>query len=445
MSYQNWKRLLNFISLEKFGLFLRIINLNLQIIVYDESVEEILDLNREFLKNKQKSSQHGQPEKMEFSSLNSNNAVNLNTLKECIENLSNEPTNLNGACCYYLNDFKNCITSSSLSPDCRLVSFSNENSSIFLYKLYENQYKSKTVELESSDYFREFIGGHSGAVLKTKFTHDSEYMLSCSDDGLVCLWSMKNIDNLPQQTSDSALICSYSGHLYSTWDVEVYSQLNLFSTCSKDCTARLWSFDNLYPLRVYCGHQSDVNCVKFHPNGSYLATGSSDKTVRLWSVQTSEFLRLFSGHRSRVFCVAFSPDGNYLASAGEDRKIKLWDLRTSSLYKEFKAHTDFIHALAFDNSSEILCSSGLDSTAKFWDVHSKNIAFTPYAQRKPNELNTDLIRSINVDFSVYSIDCDIQNVFYISGARKSHKCGENSLNTTPRAPTSDSKFNHDHK
>ena len=161
---------------------------------------------------------------------------------------------------------------------------------------------------------QELIGGHSGVVFKSKFTHDSKYLISCGDDGQACLWNVNSESAAQQQqqnerqtlhdmetsSSEQDLFeikirastsgherstkllptCFYSAHLYPVWDVEPFSRLNLFATGSRDSTARLWSFDRVYPLRNYCGHHSDVNCVRFHPNGSYLATGSSDKTVR---------------------------------------------------------------------------------------------------------------------------------------------------------------------
>ena len=95
--------------------------------------------------------------------------------------------------------------------------------------------------------------------------------------------------------------------------VEVY-----FATASMDRTARLWSCDSVYPIRVFAGHNSAVDvrsivvtpcgpstppprpspppqAVQFHPNCNYLATGSSDRTCRLWDVQSGQCVRLFSG------------------------------------------------------------------------------------------------------------------------------------------------------
>ena len=184
------------------------------------------------------------------------------------------------------------MTSSIISPDLETVSFTNENSSIYLYKLNENKEnmsikKWSTKQLPKlKNHFKELVGGHTGAVFKSKFTHDSKYLVSCGSDGVACLWDLSRTNQELQQTASSifssSLVCTYAGHLYPIWDVEIFSKLNLFSTCSKDCTAKLWSFDRIYPLRSYCGHQSDVNTVRFHPNGSYLATGSSGKIIILF-------------------------------------------------------------------------------------------------------------------------------------------------------------------
>ncbi len=387
-------------------------------------------------------------------------------------------------CCYHLEDHQDCITSVNISPDTEMIAVSNENSTIYLYKLSENttinekkyqKISNRKIQNENKPNFQELVGGHSSTVFKAKFTHDSKYLLSCGDDNTACLWNVnktkENLENKEKEEEEeeeereeeddlfntklksswsknynpaqTSLVTSYSGHLYSVWDLELYSQLNLFATASKDSTARLWSFDRIYPLRIFAGHQSDVNCVKFHPNGAYIATGSSDKTVRLWSVQSGDFVRLFSGHRSRVYSLAFSPDGTYLASAGEDKKIKVYDLRSGLVFKEFKGHSDIVHSLTFDNNSEILCSGGLDKTVKFWDLHQKNIKIGPelsdgcsgtssgnssnntsseFIQQNKNlsspSTSNELIRSLNVDFNVYSIYCDMQNVFYVNGAKK---------------------------
>ncbi|RNA29387.1 TAF5-like RNA polymerase II p300 CBP-associated factor-associated factor 65 kDa subunit 5L [Brachionus plicatilis] len=371
-------------------------------------------------------------EKIDFESEEATGSLNKKTLSDCFQKIRSQPSQITGACYFFTNDHSNEITSSSLSPNIEYLSFSTENSVINLHKL-NRSLKISESKLKRQD--TQALCGHSGAVFKSKFTHDSKFLISCGQDGFSYLWKIKDEPSLYP-------VCSYSAHTYPVWDVETFSQLNLFSTCSKDGKACLWSFDRLYPLRVYCGHQSDVNCVKFHPNGLYLATGSNDKTVRLWSVQTSEFVRLFSGHRSRIFSLAFSPDGNYLASAGEDQKIKVWDLRSGGMLKELKGHTNIVHGLKFDENSEVLCSGGLDKTVKFWDLHQKGLGLDPgRLMAKSPSNSSELIRSFSFNFDVYSIETDVQNVFYVSGARKPEltKFGTNSKNLDEEKKLNQSK------
>jgi WD40 repeat protein len=429
-----WHSFLKLIIETKSYLILRICNLNLLINFISSSnlneIEQEIEQEHENLVVK--------IEKIDLkpttapTTLSNTADINLENLLDCINKVKsynqNDQQNQNqnqkimNACCYYLNDHQkdndddlNNITSSCLSPNTEVLAFTSEMSSIYLYNLNSNHQNQN----QNQKIYKELLGGHTGCVFQSKFTHDSKYLLSCGEDSQTYLWNLQQQQQQQQQQNQSHTIyptCAYSsGHLYPVWCVDAYSRLNLFCTGAKDSTARLWSFDRLYPLRTYCGHQSDINCIQFHPNASYMASGSSDKTIRLWSVQSGEFVRLFSSHRSRVYCLAFSPDGNYLASGGEDKRIKLWDLRMSSLLNEFKSHTDCVYALEFDLTSKLLLSGGLDQTVKVWDLNNGGLK---QQQQQQQQSSSSLIQSINVNFNVYSMSKDQQNTFYFTGAQK---------------------------
>ena len=67
-----------------------------------------------------------------------------------------------------------------------------------------------------------------------------------------------------------------------------------------DRTARLWHLEYTFPLRVYAGHEKDVDVVRFHPNCNYLATAGADKTVRLWTHADAKMVRRFFCSRMRI-------------------------------------------------------------------------------------------------------------------------------------------------
>ena len=130
------------------------------------------------------------------------------------------------------------------------------------------------------------LRGHCGTVYSTRFLADSSGLLSCSEDMSI---RYCDLGSFPHTVL-------YQGHAYPVWDVDISPYSLYFASGSHGRTARLWSFDRTYPLRIYAGHLADVVCVKFHPNSNYLATGSTDKTVRPWSAQQGNSVRLFTGH-----------------------------------------------------------------------------------------------------------------------------------------------------
>lgn len=135
-----------------------------------------------------------------------------------------------------------------------------------------------------------------------------------------------------------------------------------------DRTARLWSTERIYPLRVFAGHISDVDVVEFHPNCNYIATGSSDKSVRLWDIQTGDCVRVLTGHTGGITCAAFSPDGRVLVTSGEDCRIIVWDLATGKVMEELEGHTAPVRSLSISQEGSVLASGSMDQTVKVWNV-----------------------------------------------------------------------------
>lgn len=124
----------------------------------------------------------------------------------------------------------------------------------------------------------------------------------------------------------------------------------------------------MFPLRIFAGHLSDVDVVKFHPNCNYLASGSSDKSIRMWDVSSGECVRIFTGHFGAIHALAFSPDGRVLASAGEDKTIVLWDIASGQKLKTLTGHTKTIWSLDFSAEGTLLASGSADQTVRLWDA-----------------------------------------------------------------------------
>lgn len=51
----------------------------------------------------------------------------------------------------------------------------------------------------------------------------------------------------------------FSGHEYPIWCVDESSNGCYAATGSRDTTARLWSYERKFPVKIYAGHTQDVD------------------------------------------------------------------------------------------------------------------------------------------------------------------------------------------
>jgi len=235
-------------------------------------------------------------------------------------------------------------------------------------------YKPKKREANANSDCGYNLIGHSGPVYGLSFSPDSQFLLSCSQDSTVRLWSMATKTNL---------VC-YRGHTGPVWGVEFGPLGYYFATASHDKCAFLWATNHIYPLRVFSGHLSDVNCVKFHPNSCYIFTGSTDKCLRMWDVHTGDCVRVFTGHYNTIFSLSVSHDGRFVASSGEDKDIIVWELASSTAVTKLQGHTDTVWGLVFSAEGSILASCSSDNTIRLWN--SKLIKEETLNQEKEQKL-----------------------------------------------------------
>ncbi|KAM4679189.1 WD repeat-containing protein 43 isoform 2-T2 [Amazona ochrocephala] len=93
------------------------------------------------------------------------------------------------------------------------------------------------------------------------------------------------------------------------------------------------------------GHDSRVNCVRWHQDTCCLYSCSEDKHIVEWNTQTCKVKCKWKGDNSSVTSLCISPDGKMLLSAG--RTIKLWDLETKEVYRHFTGHATSVSSLTF--------------------------------------------------------------------------------------------------
>ena len=59
----------------------------------------------------------------------------------------------------------------------------------------------------------------------------------------------------------------------------------------------------------FTGHNGNVLCAAFSPDGRLLACGGVDRMVRVWSTEDSNEIAAYAGHTQSVLAVVFAPSG----------------------------------------------------------------------------------------------------------------------------------------
>ncbi|KAJ8307459.1 hypothetical protein KUTeg_015543 [Tegillarca granosa] len=219
------------------------------------------------------------------------------------------------------------------------------------------------------------IGSHTSDVNGVAFSSDGK-LATCSADKTIRVWDTEDFTEL-----------SYSplcGHTYYVHCCAFSPFSTLIASCSTDGKLILWDVKNGTKVAVLQHEsQNSIRVCKFSPNSSYVVTGSDDEMLCLWDVSTKKLVRCFQGHESSVVACAFTPDSNFVVSGSTGGDLKVWDAKYG--HGKFLAFVLECHDLGVtccdfsptfgsancysDDGSVhfLLATSGQDNLVKLWD------------------------------------------------------------------------------
>lgn len=209
---------------------------------------------------------------------------------------------------------------------------------------------------------------HKGPIFSIKWNKKGNYLLSAGVDKSTVVWDSSNWE-VKQQ---------FGFHQAPTLDVD-WQNNSSFASCSTDKIIHICRIGVDKPIKSFQGHTSDVNAIKWDPQGSLLASCSDDLSAKIWSIKQDSWVFDLQGHKKGIYTVAWSPTGPatacpnaplILASASYDTTVKLWELERGSCVLSLAKHQEPVYSLAFSPDGRYIASGSFDRGINIWSTQT---------------------------------------------------------------------------
>uniref|UniRef100_A0A3B3XEB7 WD repeat, SAM and U-box domain-containing protein 1 n=1 Tax=Poecilia mexicana TaxID=48701 RepID=A0A3B3XEB7_9TELE len=239
----------------------------------------------------------------------------------------------------------------------------------------------KTLRVYSTADFKEFpfspLTGHGYGVHRCCFSSCGSYLLSCSTDGSIIVWSSETGELLSavEHPGRSPLrVCALAPD----------SCLLLAGAC--DGTVALWDFPSK-TLRRYTSCEASIVACSFSPCSQVFVTGCTHGDLKLWDDHISLLLAQKDAHDLGVTCCSFAPHFKIedscvelrLASCGQDSLLKIWIVSqpwTMMLLHILTGQTAPVLSCAFSADGELVVSGSVDKSVTVYDAVSNVVTNT---------------------------------------------------------------------
>ncbi|KAJ0070441.1 hypothetical protein NL108_010681 [Boleophthalmus pectinirostris] len=278
----------------------------------------------------------------------------------------------------------------------------------------------KTLRVYSAADFSELpyspLSGHGYGVHCCCFTSCGSYLLSCSTDGAIAVWSARTGERLcalehPARSPlracavapDSSLVLGgASDGTAALWDFSsktlrwclAVSEASVVACCFSPCSQmfvmgstqgclQLWGVDGSSLCVQKDAHDLGVTCCSFAPQFTVdgccvefrLASCGQDSQLKIWIVSQREgtvhsvkLLHTLTGQSAPVLSCAFSSDGALVVSGSVNKTVAIYDTNLGSLLYSLKQHDRYVTAVALSPTKPLLATGSMDRTVRVWRI-----------------------------------------------------------------------------
>ncbi|MBI5548587.1 MAG: protein kinase [Deltaproteobacteria bacterium] len=226
------------------------------------------------------------------------------------------------------------------------------------------------------------LQGHEGLVRQVVLSPDGTLLASASWDRTVRLWEVATGELIKVLPHDDQV-----------WAVDISSDGGLLASGGLDSLVHVWRLPTLEPVVTVAAYTSEVQSLKFSPDGRALVTGASERSIRIFQPETGKPLAVLETSQgvAGILSLGWSKDGRYLASGGFDNTVRLWDARSGAALATLEAHEGTAAGVAFSPRGDLLATAGQDRVLKLWRLrqadrfaltgHVSNVSAVAYSSQ----------------------------------------------------------------
>ena len=201
------------------------------------------------------------------------------------------------------------------------------------------------------------------AICWVGFSPDGTRVAVATESGWVIVYSLEDLSEICRELVHSATITD------GKWS----SDSNFILTASNDRTARLLLSENLQNQVTYVGNKAAVLSCDITRDNSRVATGGRDISLRIYETTSKDEIAFVPAHTEQIFSVSFSHDGRFVFTASADTLCRIWEVNSLICVKSFVvSHQIILHGTFSPNSCFFLTLSA-DSCVRVTSVHSGTI------------------------------------------------------------------------
>lgn len=130
------------------------------------------------------------------------------------------------------------------------------------------------------------------------------------------------------------------------------------ATSDREGKIKLWTADELKPVREWKAHDVFARSLAFDPPGRHLVSGGEDGALKVWNPADGALVKESKEyHQESIQCIAFGPDGR-MVTGGHDGLCQFWDGRTFEAGKSYPNYRGYITASAVSADGKWLVRGG---------------------------------------------------------------------------------------